>query len=191
MNEVFLMLGWLIYFYMHSLLAATSVKDFFAKQFNIKSARTYRIGYNILGLVGILLLFYFQFIIPSTFLFKPTLITNGISFGLMLIGLIIMMVSIRNYDWKSFIGIREEKNYALVIAGMNKYVRHPLYSGTMLFVMGYFIGQPYFKNLFLMVLMWIYLAIGIIYEERKLVKLYGDVYKNYQRNVKKMIPFIW
>jgi methanethiol S-methyltransferase len=108
-----------------------------------------------------------------------------------LLGLIIMIVAIRNYDWKSFIGITEEKNYSLVIAGMNRYVRHPLYSGTMIFVMGYFIWQPYFKNLILMILMWVYLAIGIIYEERKLVKLYGDVYKNYQKKVKKMIPFIW
>jgi len=191
MNEAVLLLAWLLYFYLHSLLAATSVKAFFAKKFALRSSRTYRIGYNIIGLTGILLLFYFQFIIPSTILFTTGFITNCIAFSLLLLGLIIMIVAIRNYDWKSFIGITDEKNYALVIAGMNRYVRHPLYSGTMLFVMGYFMWQPYFKNLMLMILMWAYLAIGIIYEERKLVKLYGDVYKNYQKKVKKMIPFIW
>jgi len=191
MNEAVLLLAWLLYFYLHSLLAATSVKAFFAKKFALRSSRTYRIGYNIIGLTGILLLFYFQFIIPSTILFTTGFITNCIAFSLLLLGLIIMIVAIRNYDWKSFIGITDEKNYALVIAGMNRHVRHPLYSGTMLFVMGYFMWQPYFKNLMLMILMWAYLAIGIIYEERKLVKLYGDVYKNYQKKVKKMIPFIW
>jgi protein-S-isoprenylcysteine O-methyltransferase Ste14 len=191
MNEAFLLLGWLVYFYLHSLLADTSVKAFFTKKLNIKTARSYRIGYNVLGFAGILLLFYFQFIVPSNILFKTGIITISIAIGLILIGLIIMIVSIRNYDWKSFIGISDEKNYALVIAGMNKYVRHPLYSGTMIFVAGYFIWQPYFKNLLLMIFMWIYLAIGIIYEERKLVKHYGDVYKDYQRKVKKMIPFIW
>ena len=191
MNEAVLLLAWLLYFYLHSLLAATSVKAFFAKKFALRSPRTYRIGYNIIGLAGILLLFYFQFIIPSTILFTTGFITNCIAFSLLLLGLIIMIVAIRNYDWKSFIGITDEKNYALVIAGMNRHVRHPLYSGTMLFVMGYFMWQPYFKNLMLMILMWAYLAIGIIYEERKLVKLYGDVYKNYQKKVKKMIPFIW
>jgi protein-S-isoprenylcysteine O-methyltransferase Ste14 len=191
MNEGFLVLGWVVYFYLHSLLAATSVKAFFANRFSLTSPRTYRIGYNIIGLTGILLLFYFQFILPSTILFQPGLITICIALGLMLIGLIIMIVAIRNYDWKSFVGISEEKIYALVIAGMNKYVRHPLYSGTMLFVAGYFIWQPYFKNLLLMFLMWIYLAIGIFYEEKKLVNLYGNVYKNYQKRVKKMIPFIW
>jgi len=191
MNEVILLLAWLLYFYLHSLLAATSVKAFFGEKLAITSPRTYRIGYNIIGLMGILLLFYFQFIIPSAILFDTGFVTSSIAFCLLLAGLVIMIIAIRNYDWKSFVGITEEKNYALVIAGMNRYVRHPLYSGTMLFVMGYFLWQPYFKNLMLMFLMWVYLAIGIIYEERKLVKLYGDVYKNYQKNVKKMIPYIW
>ncbi len=191
MNEAILLLAWLLYFYLHSLLAATSVKIFFAKKFSITSPRTYRIAYNIIGITGILLLFYFQFIIPSSILFTPFFFTNTIAFCLLLTGFIIMIFSIRNYDWKSFVGITEEKVYALVVAGMNQYVRHPLYSGTMLFVMGYFIWQPYFKNLMLVILMWVYLAIGIMYEERKLVILYGDDYKKYQKKVKKMIPFIW
>jgi protein-S-isoprenylcysteine O-methyltransferase Ste14 len=167
------------------------VKVFLTKKFAFTSPRTYRIGYNVIGLTGILLLFYFQFLIPSSILFSVGLVSNVIAFCLLLAGFIIMIFAISNYDWKSFVGITEEKNYALVIAGMNKYVRHPLYSGTMLFVMGFFIWQPYFKNLMLMILMWIYLAIGIIYEERKLVKIYGDVYRDYQKKVKKMIPFIW
>jgi len=191
MIEAILLLAWLLYFYLHSLLAATSVKIFFAKKFTLASPRNYRIAYNLIGLTGIFLLFYFQFIIPSTILFSAGFITNSIAFGLLLTGFFIMIFAIKNYDWKSFLGITEEKNYALVVAGMNRYVRHPLYSGTMLFVMGYFIWQPYFKNLMLMILMWVYLAIGIIYEERKLVKLYGDDYKVYQKKVKKMIPYIW
>lgn len=191
MNEGFLVLGWVVYFYLHSLLAATSVKAFFANKFALTSPCVYRFGYNVIGLTGILLLFYFQIIMPSNILFKPGIIAICISVCLMLTGLIIMIVAIRNYDWKSFIGISEEKIYALVIAGMNQYVRHPLYSGTMLLVSGFFVWQPYFKNLLLMILMWIYLAIGIFYEEQKLVNLYGDVYKNYQKKVKKMIPFIW
>lgn len=191
MNEVTLLLAWLLYFFLHSLLAATSVKNFLAKNLALTSARTYRIGYNIIGFTGILLLIYFQFIITSSILFTPVFFTNSIAFCLLLAGLLIMIFAIRNYDWKSFVGITEEKNYALVITGMNRYVRHPLYSGTMLFVMGYFTWQPFVKNFILVILMWVYLAIGIIYEERKLVKLYGDVYKNYQKKVKKMIPFIW
>ena len=191
MKESYLLLGWSLYFYLHSLLAATAVKQYFTEFFSIKSARTYRIGYNLFALTGLLLLLWLQFIIRSELLFITSFISDCFAFFIMIAGLVIMFAAIQNYDWKSFIGITKEKKYALVIAGMNKYVRHPLYSGTMLFAAGFLVWQPYYKNLFLFLLMWIYLSLGIIFEERKLVKIYGDEYKIYQKKVKKMIPFIW
>jgi methanethiol S-methyltransferase len=191
MNEAFLLLSWLAYFYLHSLLASESVKLFFTKLFLLSTPRIYRIGYNLFALTGLLLLLWLQFIVASTLLFSTGLIIDSIAICVMLTGLVIMLTAIRNYDWKGFAGIADEKNYTLVIEGINKYVRHPLYSGTILFVTGYFIWQPYYKNILLWLLMWVYLAIGMIYEERKLVKLYGADYKDYQKRVKKIIPFIW
>ncbi len=191
MNEAYLVLSWSVYFYFHSLLAANSVKEFISNLFSIKSAHIYRIAYNLIALSGIIFLLWLQYTTPSKILFDPIMLTDCIAFGAMLAGLVIMIASIRNYDWKSFIGITAERINSLVISGMNKYVRHPLYSGTMLFITGFCFWQPYNKNLLLLLLMWIYLAIGIIYEEKKLVKIYGPEYKDYQKKVKKMIPFIW
>lgn len=191
MNEALLLFSWFIYFYLHSLLAATSVKFFLTRVCSIKSSRLYRIGYNIFFLAGLIVLLYLQFSVPSALVYKTGLITDCVAFCIALPGFVIMIASIKNYDWKSFTGITKEKAYPLVISGMNRYVRHPLYSGTMLFVSGLFIWQPYYKNLLLWALMWIYLAIGIVYEERKLVKTYGEKYESYQKEVKKMIPFIW
>lgn len=191
MNEAILLILWSVYFYLHSLLAAPSVKAFFKMSFSIESDLAYRIGYNLFAFTGILILLWLQYIISSAILFKRSLISDCIAFGIMAPGLVLMIISIRNYDWPSFIGLTKEKKYSLVITGMNKYVRHPLYSSTMLFASGFFIWQPYLKNLSLLILMWIYLAIGIIYEERKLVNTYGATYKDYQKTVKKMIPFIW
>lgn len=191
MNELRLLIGWSIYFLLHSLLAANTVKAFFARQFNIESPRVYRIGYNLFGTAGLLVLGYFQFIISSDILFNPDLVSNSLAFCLMTAGIAVMVIAIKNYDWKGFSGISEETNYIPVTAGMNKYIRHPLYSGTMLFVIGFFIWQPFLKNLLLMILMWVYLVIGMMVEERKLVQQYGEYYKNYQKRVKKIIPFIW
>ena len=191
MNLFLLLFGWLLYFYLHSLLAATSVKQFLIPYLSISSGRVYRIGYNIIALTGIVGLLYLQFITPSALLFIPVSISFYMALLFIVAGFVIMLFAIKNYDWKSFIGITSEQSYSLVIAGMNKYVRHPLYSGTMLFVTGYFLWQPYIKNLLLLVMMMIYLVIGIWYEEKKLVKVYGEAYKKYQRTVKKMIPFLW
>ena len=191
MNDVFLLMAWCIYFFLHSLLAVNAVKAFFARQFNIKSPRFYRIGYNLFATAGLSFLCYLQLVSSSVILFHPLLVSYCIAFVLMTAGIIIIIIAVKNYDWKGFTGIAEERNNSLVIAGMNKFVRHPLYSGTMLFTIGYLIGQPYLKNLLLAILIWLYLAVGIMLEERKLVQQYGESYKSYQRRVKKMIPFIW
>lgn len=191
MQVAFLLFSWLVYFYLHSLLAATSVKLFIIRVFSIQSARIYRIGYNFFAFTGLTVLLYYQFIIGSPALYTSGFITNGIAYGMMTISVLIITVSIRNYDWKGFVGITGEKSASLVMGGLNKYVRHPLYSGTMLFALGVFICHPYLKNLLLLMLMCFYIAIGIIYEERKLVRLYGAEYKIYQKKVKKMIPYIW
>ena len=191
MNLFLLLFGWLLYFYLHSLLAATSVKQFLTQHLSISSARVYRIGYNMIALTGIVGLLYLQYITPSALLFLPVSISFYMALLLMATGFVIMLVAIKNYNWKSFLGITAGQTYSLVIAGMNKYVRHPLYSGTMLFVTGFFLWQPYVKNILLLVMMMMYLVIGIWYEEKKLLKDYGEAYKNYQRTVKKMIPFIW
>jgi protein-S-isoprenylcysteine O-methyltransferase Ste14 len=191
MNEAILIAGWALYFYLHSLLAAIPVKKYFTHLFSLKSARVYRIGYNIVGLAGIFLMFYLQLITPSALIFNTSIATNVAAFLFFITGFVIMIMSIKNYDWKSFVGISDEHINTLVVAGLNKYVRHPLYSGTILFVTGYLLWQPYLKNLLLLFSMCIYLAIGIFYEERKLLKIYGVAYKDYQKKVRKMIPFIW
>lgn len=191
MNIAFLLLAWSVYFYLHSLLADTAIKAFIIKQLSIPSEHSYRIGYNLFAILGILILCWLQFSISADLLFKTSLTSNYIAFIIMAMGLAFMIVSIKNYDWKGFIGLTNEKRHSLVIGGMNKYVRHPLYSTTLLFVCGFFIWQPYTKNVLLVLLMFIYLLIGIFYEERKLVKIYGTAYQDYQKRVKKLIPFIW
>ena len=191
MKELGLLFSWTAYFYLHSLLAAIPVKRSISQWLSIRSPRIYRIGYNLFFLAGLILLLYWQLVFPSTLLFSTGVSTNILAFCLMIPGLVIMMASIKNYDWKSYAGITNEKSHSLVIKGMNKYARHPLYSGTMLFLLGFLLWEPSYKNLWVWLLMWVYLAIGMRYEEKKLVNTYGTEYENYQKKVKKMIPFIW
>ncbi len=76
----------------------------------------------------------------------------------------------------------------LNIKGANKFVRHPLY----LFVILYLIFDPQME-LFSLVLLLCFIAyffIGSIYEEKKLVEVFGDEYRNYQSKVPGIIPWI-
>ncbi len=85
--------------------------------------------------------------------------------------------------------VRKKSN--LIITGVYKLVRHPIYSGTLISVLGWtillksIISIVYFPFLFL----WYFL--GTFVEERILIEQYGNEYLDYKKKVtKRLIPFI-
>ncbi len=85
-----------------------------------------------------------------------------------------------------FKGITSEK---LMITGIHKYVRHPLYMGAFIFIWGLFIVLPYFSFLIANIFITAYTLIGIYFEESKLEMTFGDIYKEYKKQVPMIIPF--
>ena len=76
----------------------------------------------------------------------------------------------------------------LIITGIHRYVRHPLYTGTFLFIWGLFILMPLASLLISNFIITIYTLIGIRFEEEKLIKEFGLPYVEYQKRVPKLIP---
>ncbi len=73
----------------------------------------------------------------------------------------------------------------LVTRGIHRYVRHPLYSAMFLM----FWGRA-FDEAALMTALWgtLYLVIGTIFEERKLLQIYGEDYARYSAAVPRYVP---
>ncbi len=176
-----------IYFFLHSFLANEAIKQRLAKGFRL-SANGYRKGYNLFNAMALVLLVFLLYKTESPLLYPRG---TGVTIAGALVafaGSIIMFLSVKNYDLPSFFGFRSETRMPLRIIGLNKYVRHPLYSGTILLALGFCIALPFLKNWLFLVLMIIYILIGMQYEERKLILWFGDEYKNYQKKVKRLIP---
>jgi methanethiol S-methyltransferase len=178
---------WAMYFILHSLLAAEPVKYWFQSSFGV-SRQTYRIAYNLFNLFGLvgLLWLHIRFVCPP--LYESTMASATVGVLLALAGLTIMIQSAREYELSSFLGLTKETNMPLQIKGLHKYMRHPLYSGTLLFFTGICIAVPFYKNWYLLLLMIVYLFIGMWLEERKLINVFGDQYKEYCKRVKRLIP---
>lgn len=108
-------------------------------------------------------------------------------------GLIIMLVTIYKY-FNLLSGVRslyhEKPTAELKVDGIHKYMRHPLYTGTLLFLWGAFFIFPYVNNLIAVFIITVYVLIGIKYEEQKLVVEFGDSYRDYQLTVPKLIPHL-
>ncbi len=85
------------------------------------------------------------------------------------------------------IGDLDEK-LELRIEGAFKHSRHPIYLFSSLFL----ILRPTMDFFYLIFLinMLLYFYIGSYFEEKKLVTIFGDEYRQYQKNVPKIFPKI-
>ncbi len=76
----------------------------------------------------------------------------------------------------------------LIITGIHRHVRHPLYAGTFLFIWGLFILMPYTSLIISNFIITCYTLIGIRFEEEKLLREFGPHYEEYKKRVPKIIP---
>ena len=72
--------------------------------------------------------------------------------------------------------------------GILGYVRHPIYTGTILVILGFFLFIPNLPTLVSCMCMLLYLPIGIYLEEKKLIALYGSAYLEYRDKVPALFP---
>ena len=196
MTYVFLTIGWVVYYALHTILADFQVKKYvYSKVPKLKD--WYRLIYNILALSGLSLLIYFSFL-QETLLWEfqtwhwiPALIT-GIP------GLIIMGQSAITFDLPEFFGLKKSEamdkgasEEGLIQTGLYAYVRHPLYIGTILFVLSIVFLFPLVSLGIFFISMLLYLPIGIHFEEKKLIREYGQSYIDYRQKVKSLIPGVY
>jgi protein-S-isoprenylcysteine O-methyltransferase Ste14 len=107
-------------------------------------------------------------------------------------GLILRLYSIVTLGKYFTATARSTNEHLLIKSGPYSLVRHPSYLGAMIVM----IGVPVLLNnvitLFItIILLSIAYVIRINAEEKLLISIFGDEYKNYSLYVKKLIPGIW
>ncbi len=105
------------------------------------------------------------------------------------------------WDLKEFVGIRQwrrhrdggakepGRNGRLFTGRAYGIVRHPLYSGISV-ILAFHPVQS--RNTFVsMVLVILYFYVGTFFEERRMVRTFGQEYRDYQRRVPRFLPLRW
>lgn len=196
MNWVFLTLAWSTFYLLHSLLAGEKAKDWVKK--NISIAYTYyRLGYNLFFIVTMGLLVYWTIMADADYLFPRKtwmIITGGI---LTFLGTILLMLAGKNYNLREFAGIPSTTDHAgqatkekLIITGLNKWVRHPLYLSIYILFTGIALLHPTAHTWVAIGISFLYLPIGIYSEEKKLITTFGEEYKKYRKSTPAIFPFL-
>ena len=190
MSFLWLILSWTIYFALHSILALNSVKNMFYSRG--LTPRSYRLIYNIIAVLLLLPILIVSSLTKSDFLFEPSVLFKFLGLVLATWGLIIAKIAFRSYDTKAFLGLGDlDSESMLRVDGLLQYMRHPLYSGTLLMIMGYFVFDPKVSTFISTTMIFIYIMIGIQFEERKLIKTFGNEYLEYMRKTPMLIPRFW
>ena len=127
------------------------------------------------------------------YLFQPNSISYVLGIATALVGLVIMGICIKKYfaqlsGLKTLFIDEVKTGNTLIITGIHRFVRHPLYAGTFIFIWGLFIFMPYSSLLISNFIITIYTLIGIGFEEKKLIGEFGDQYREYKRKVPMIIP---
>ncbi len=172
---------------LHSVLAADSVKA------ALRLGRYNRLAYNgfallHLGIVWWLGRFWLGDAAPLGL--PPAARTAGDVVSLL--GVAVIAVALTGYDRGRFLGMTQlrapdvEPDEGLRIDGLHRYVRHPLYSGLFLMLWGH--AQTEFA---LATAFWgsVYLVIGTLFEERRLIARYGQAYAAYRSRVPAFVPW--
>ncbi len=188
---------WICFYGIHSFLAHNSTKEF-VYQFGVNFKRYYRLSYNFISVIFFASNIYVMSLSNESFLIQSNFIYIMISAFLMSFGIAFLLIAFSIFNTSEFLGLEQmktnEKVYKsskLIIGGIYKYVRHPLYTGILFLLLGIIILFPSSSILTFAIISILYLPIGIHLEEKKLISEFGQQYIDYKKEVKMLIPFIF
>jgi protein-S-isoprenylcysteine O-methyltransferase Ste14 len=97
--------------------------------------------------------------------------------------------SILQIDLLEFTGLKSQKKNVLITGGAYGIVRHPLYTAGLLLLITKM--EMSLLDITAVLLVAVYLIIGAFIEERRLLSIYGDEYRQYQNCIAMFIPAKW
>lgn len=181
------MFGWVIYFFIHSLMASAAFKRRIAK-ITGNGFKYYRLVYVLISTLGLLFLLMLNAAINSAPYFNSGGVVRYVSLVFTAFGVIVIRAAFKEYNFSAFIGTNRTDSDALNANGILAKVRHPIYLGTILLVIGFFLFIPNLPTLISAMCIFLYLPIGIYFEERKLISEFGEEYIAYKKRVPAIIP---
>lgn len=199
MDYLILIAAWGVWCAMHSILISPSMTVFINKRLP-GHGHWYRIFYNSFSLVTLVPPVYCMTLIDSSEVFRWEGFMQIPRFTLLLLALILFKEGSKKYDLGFFLGIKQLQSGRSNIllngdglfapTGVFGIVRHPWYTGSLLLVWSIFSVYTT-ATMITAVILSVYLVIGTLLEERKILAEYGDSYRFYQKNVSMLFPWKW
>lgn len=174
----------------HSWLASLGLKDYLRRALGDKFMRFYRLLYNLFAVISFAPILYLMVALPDQMLYQIPVPWSYLMLAGQVLSALLLLASVIQTDLLSFAGLRqlfeEEKRGNLVTGGLYRSVRHPLYTFSLLIL---WLSPSMSLNSFVVYAsLTIYILIGIVFEERKLLREFGQEYADYKSSTPMLIP---
>ena len=170
----------------HSLLVTMRLKEYMHRHV---SQSNYRLLFNLFSLSFLAAIIWTYSSMDHVILFAFEL-QYLLGWSIVLFGAALGYISFKSYNTAEFLGLtKESMHQQLSVKGMNRFVRHPLYLSTFIMLWGALLIESTLAYLGLAVILTVYVIVGTRLEENKLIKVFGDNYRDYQSRVPMFFPW--
>jgi protein-S-isoprenylcysteine O-methyltransferase Ste14 len=192
MGTLYLVFASILWGLVHSILASHAAKDAARRFFGPVSDRLYRFSYNVFSVASLfpilLMLLTFPdqtlYAIPEPWVFISVLI-QGAAFFALAAG-VMQTGPFEFAGLTQLVGLESGAAPKLVTDGLYAYVRHPLYTAGLAFLWAW--PDMTLNRLALWIVFSLYLVIGAYFEERKLLRDFGQEYAEYRVKTPMLLP---
>ncbi len=190
-------MGWVLWCTLHSTLISITVTEYIKRKMG-GSFRYYRLIFNAVSVATLIPLIYYSRMIreaPVFFWEGPFAIIQVLLFAT---ALCLFVAGGRHYSWAQFSGVAQIRSDkpdgslcecdTFVVSGIHRIIRHPWYLGGMMIV---WVENLSVSTILINIIISVYFIVGSILEERKLVRQFGEKYREYQQTVSMLFPWRW
>ena len=180
----------LIWGIVHSVMASPGFKESLRRALGGGFMKYYRLLYNVFSVVSFAPILYLMVVLPNKDFYQISSPWSYLMFAGQGLSLILLFVAVLQIDTLSFVGLRQlfedEKPGRLVKSGFYSLMRHPLYTFSLLFL---WLSSSVTVNSFIVyVSLTVYILIGAYFEERKLLREFGQEYADYKSATPMIVP---
>jgi methanethiol S-methyltransferase len=192
-SSVLLFAGcFVIWAFVHSLLADPGVKGRVRRALGAKASRWYRLAYGAFAVLSIVPMLILLVVLPDRVLYSIPSPWRWPMVAVQALAVVGLTATVLQTGAFRFLGITqalapgEDENGPLQVRGFYCRVRHPLYAFSLAAL--WFTPLMTANLLTAFVLVTLYFLVGSIHEEQQLVLQFGMAYREYQRHVPRLIP---
>jgi len=189
----FISLAMAVYGFIHSWMASIQLKKWILNRFPRFSSRYYRLFYSVFSVISLFPVLVMVLVLPDNHLYRIPAPLIYITLAVQTCCAMMLLIVLIQTDLWVFSGVQQAlgsapKKESFRADGIYLVVRHPAYSFGLLFL---WLFPVMTTNILAFILSsTVYIFIGAVFEERKLLKQFPE-YSEYRRRVPMFFPRLW